>query len=830
MDEAAGGVSGRPPSGSMEECVEEYLRSVRNGKTSNMNETISTEHALGTHNKASHSAVQKTKMKNKTVMKPKFHCNICNVSVCNARTFQAHTNGKKHKRRHQFFSEIHVGVEYIRRYEHPGGIRLAKCVLCCEQMLDVSNHLKSYSHILAVLKAEYPKVFENVQLRGLNNIKADELKRIVLAEMFPELFQQYDSLDNPAAMENLLPELDQKRGCDEYCEPPQKMARKNDPPYNDKSGTSTKHLKEKDSNLFHNEEKDNASGLRQIRPDCQKYLESTARCDLKPIGSESPLKIACNKDLFTFLQYFQISDEMDVIFVQQIVQKLKRQLKEFNENDQQVPTISELIDGKDQAETISKFNISRHSESIPQHADSTTTSTANESTANKSADIEDHSKGECRTNHAGNSQLCSNMSGRRLEDVPTVDHLPEYNSSKVTTTQATASNSLSSHRSSVMLCPTTKKPMIRPSVSTSVLKSSIASIKKEPDDASVEEPQLDCTTATTTTERVVTATVSNPVSLHRSSVMLCPATKKPMIRPSVSTSVLKSIASIKKEPDDATVEEPQLDCTTATTTTERVVTATASNPVSSHRSSVMLCPTTKKPIIRPSVCTSVLKSSIASIKNEPDDASVKEPQLDCTTATTTTTTTTTTERVVTGTTGSPLPVFYSSGSLSTGKPKCIIRPSVLSSVLKKSFRLESHVSDKKKPDTLASDQHQASPEGCIGPTKVQSHCSMSEFGKDQPPSRCLFLSEEEDSKFDPAANKPRIGDLNLPTSTSHRHAAAGISFGGKENMQISELIAEVAKFADTKPVLKGIDINQVVQILIRNRNEKTRNKSQDSTE
>ncbi|CAJ0955204.1 unnamed protein product [Ranitomeya imitator] len=133
--------------------------------------------------------------------------------------------------------------------------------------------------------------------------------------------------------------------------------------------------------------------------------------------------------------------------------------------------------------------------------DSTTTSTANESTANKSADIEDHSKGECRTNHAGNSQLCSNMSGRRLEDVPTVDHLPEYNSSKVTTTQATASNSLSSHRSSVMLCPTTKKPMIRPSVSTSVLKSSIASIKKEPDDASVEEPQLDCTTATTTTER-----------------------------------------------------------------------------------------------------------------------------------------------------------------------------------------------------------------------------------------------------------------------------------------------------------------------------------------
>ncbi|CAJ0955207.1 unnamed protein product [Ranitomeya imitator] len=191
---------------------------------------------------------------------------------------------------------------------------------------------------------------------------------------------------------------------------------------------------------------------------------------------------------------------------------------------------------------------------------------------------------------------------------------------------------------------------------------------------------------------------------------------------------------------------------------------TASNPVSSHRSSVMLCPTTKKPIIRPSVCTSVLKSSIASIKNEPDDASVKEPQLDCTTATTTTTTTTTTERVVTG------------------------------------------------------------------PTKVQSHCSMSEFGKDQPPSRCLFLSEEEDSKFDPAANKPRIGDLNLPTSTSHRHAAAGISFGGKENMQISELIAEVAKFADTKPVLKGIDINQVVQILIRNRNEKTRNKSQDSTE
>ncbi|XP_077125789.1 uncharacterized protein LOC143782318 isoform X8 [Ranitomeya variabilis] len=665
MDEAAGGVSGRPPSGSMEECVEEFLRSVRNGKTSNMNETISTEHALGTHNKASHSAVQKTKKKNKTVMKPAFHCKICNVSVCNAVTFQAHTNGKKHKRRHQFFSEIHV-------------------------------------------------------------------------------------------------ELDQKRRCNEDCEPPQKMARKNDPPYNDKSGTSTKHLKEKDSNLFHHEEKGNASGLRQIRPDCQKYLECTARCDPKPIGSESPLKITCNKDLYTFLQYFQISDEMDVIFIQQIVQKLKRQLQEFNENDQQVATISELIDGKDQAESISKFNFSRHSESILQHADSTTTSTVNESTANKSADIEDHSKGECRTHLAGNSQLCSNMSGRRLKDVHTVDHLPEYNSSKVTTTQATASNSLSSHRSSVMLCRTTKKPMIRPSVSTSVLKSSIASIKNEPDDASVEEPQLDCTTATTTTERVVTATVGNPVSLHRSSVMLCPTTKKPMIRPSVSTSVLKShhqsIASIKNEPDDATVEEPQLDCTTATITTERVVTATASNPVSSHRSSVMLCPTTKKPMIRPSVSTSVLKSSIASIKNEPDDASVEEPQLDSTTATTTT------EHVVTG------------------------------------------------------------------PTKVQSHCSVSEFGKDQPPSSCLFLSEEEDSKFDPAANKPRIDYLNLPTSTSHRHAAAGISFGGKKNMQISELIAEVAKFADTKPVLKGIDINQVVQILIRNRNEKTRNKSQDSTE
>ncbi|XP_077125785.1 uncharacterized protein LOC143782318 isoform X4 [Ranitomeya variabilis] len=756
MDEAAGGVSGRPPSGSMEECVEEFLRSVRNGKTSNMNETISTEHALGTHNKASHSAVQKTKKKNKTVMKPAFHCKICNVSVCNAVTFQAHTNGKKHKRRHQFFSEIHVGVEYIRRYEHPGGIRLAKCVLCCEQMLDVSNHLKSYSHILAVLKAEYPKVFENIQHRGLNNIKTDELKRIVLAEMFPELFQRYDYLDNPGAMENLVRELDQKRRCNEDCEPPQKMARKNDPPYNDKSGTSTKHLKEKDSNLFHHEEKGNASGLRQIRPDCQKYLECTARCDPKPIGSESPLKITCNKDLYTFLQYFQISDEMDVIFIQQIVQKLKRQLQEFNENDQQVATISELIDGKDQAESISKFNFSRHSESILQHADSTTTSTVNESTANKSADIEDHSKGECRTHLAGNSQLCSNMSGRRLKDVHTVDHLPEYNSSKVTTTQATASNSLSSHRSSVMLCRTTKKPMIRPSVSTSVLKSSIASIKNEPDDASVEEPQLDCTTATTTTERVVTAT--------------------------------------------------------------------ASNPVSSHRSSVMLCPTTKKPMIRPSVSTSVLKSSIASIKNEPDDASVEEPQLDSTTATTTT------EHVVTGTTGSHLPVFYSSGSLSTGKPKCIIRPSVLSSVLKKSFPLESHVSDKNKPDTLASDQHHASPEGCIGPTKVQSHCSVSEFGKDQPPSSCLFLSEEEDSKFDPAANKPRIDYLNLPTSTSHRHAAAGISFGGKKNMQISELIAEVAKFADTKPVLKGIDINQVVQILIRNRNEKTRNKSQDSTE
>ncbi|XP_073534678.1 uncharacterized protein [Phyllobates terribilis] len=766
---------------------------------------------------------------------------ICRVAVYDVETFKIHLNGKKHMRKQQEFYKIRVGKEYIRRSENPGGTYVLKCELCCEQILDVSIHLNSYSHILAVLKTNHPKVFENLQLRGLNNIKTEELKGIVVAEMFPEAFQQYGYLDSRWILENLFPDTkkcaahvekarssteivaavssstlqtvsrkDQESECDENREPPQNMARMNDPPYNDKSDTITEHVKEKNSDLVQNEENDHATDQRQIQTDCQEYQEYTVRSDLKNIEPESPFKIACNKDLYSFLQYFQISDETDVIFIQQIVRKFKSQLQEFNENDEQVTTISGLVDGKDQEESMNKLNICGRAKSILHHADSTTTSNASEITANKSAgDLKDHSKGECRTNHAGNH----------------VDHFLQYNSSKVTTTQATASNSVSSPHSSIMLCPTMNKPIIRPSVSSSVLKShhqSIASIKKEP---GVEEPQLDCTTATNTTEPVPTATASNSVSSPHSSIMLCPTTNKPIIRPSVSSSVLKShhqsIASIKKEPG---VEEPQLDCTTATNTTEPVPTATASNSVSSPHSSIMLCPTTNKPIIRPSVSSSVLKShhqSIASIKKEPG---VEEPQLDCTTATNTT------EPVPTGTTGSHLPVFYSSGTLSTGKPKCIIRPSVLSSVLKKSLPIESHVSDKRKRDTLASDKLQASPEGRIGPTKVQSHFSKSEFGKDQPPSMCLESSSSDKNKGAPAAKKPRIDHLNFPTSPSHTHDSDCISFGGKKDMQISELIAEVAKFADTKPVLKGIDINQVVQILIRNRTEKNRNESQDSTE
>ncbi|KAM4026710.1 uncharacterized protein ACNLHF_022566 isoform 2-T2 [Anomaloglossus baeobatrachus] len=726
MEEAA-----RASPGSMEKCVEKFLKSVRFGETViKTTETGSTEHDLGNQGKASHDAVEKTVMKNNPVIQPPFYCS----------------------RKENNLLRIRVGKEYIQKYETPGGILVAKCELCCEQILAVSNHLDSYSHLLAYLKANQPKVFRNVQLRGLNNMKAEELKRIVVEEAF----KQCGKLNNPAGVENLFP--DQKSGLDEDCEPPQKMARMNNPPCNDKFDTILNCMKEENSDLVQNEKKDNVSDQRQIQQDCQEYLECKTESDLKPNGSESLFKITCNKDLYTFLQYFKISDDTDVKFIQQIVKTFKSQLQEFVENSQQLTTISDIND-KDQEESISKLKISNRAESILQHADSTTTSTTNECSANKSArDIKDHCKDEGRTNSVGNPEQCSNMRGR-LEDVSTVDHSPKTYSSNVTTAQdsttTSSANECSANKSARDIKDHYKDEGRTNSVGNPEQCSNMRGRKLE-DVSTVDQlPEK-------YSSKITTAQASNSVSSHHSCDTLCHTTREPLISPSVSTSVLKShqsIVSVKKEPDVGASVEPQLDSTTATNTKDPMVTATASNSFSSHHSSDTLCPTSKKPLISSSVST-LLKSyhqSIASIKKEPDvDASV-EPQLDSTTATNT-------------------------------------------------------------KDPMVT-----------GSTKAQSHCSMSEFGKDHPPSTSLGSSSSDKNKAVPAAKKPRIDHLNFPTSPSNTQNAKSISFDGKKDINISQLIAEVTKFADTKPVLKGMDINKVVQILIRNRIEKNRKKRQDSS-
>lgn len=81
---------------------------------------------------------------------------------------------------------------------------------------------------------------------------------------------------------------------------------------------------------------------------------------------------------------------------------------------------------------------------------------------------------------------------------------------------------------------------------------------------------------------------------------------------------------------------------------------------------------------------------------------------------------------------------------------------------------------------------------------------MSKLGTDQPLSMYLDSSLiANKNKPVPAVEKPIISHLNALPSPINTYDAHRTTFGGKENMHISELIAEVAKFAETKPVLKG---------------------------
>ncbi|XP_056376859.1 serine-rich adhesin for platelets-like isoform X4 [Hyla sarda] len=832
-------MAGLTPPESMERSVELFLRAMRNTQ-----------------------ALKKNEKKKKAGKKKAFHCNICNVKVIGAATFEFHLKGKKH-RMNSPLSKSCKDIEYIQRYEHLDGNVVIKCELCGEQLLDVVNHLNTSSHILAFLEANFPKVFGVLQIRGLHNISETELKKIALAEKnrqeYMQTFQHDVNPDNLEQGEGIY--FYKKNRQSEDCEPPRKILRKDDQHCNDISSTVTDHEREKNCAVDQNEKKCSSSVERQIRLDCQEYKKSETESHFKHSETESPYEITCNKDLYNFLQYFRIADEADVIFVQQIVTKFKSQLEEFYDQTKEEKVALDLNCSKNQEDGKLKA-----AESIVQQADSTTTSTLIESTAN-STDVVDHCEGEVTANQCNSmvedSTTTSSLNESTTNSTDVVDHCEgEFTANQGNNMlKDSISKSVSVNHSS-LLCHTTKKPIIRPSVLDAVLKShnkSITSTKKEPyGDAAVKEPKLDCTSmfkSITNTEIFTGSTKKNiftgqsQVPQEASFSFLATSTKKeresmfspeiPILNPNTDKSILKETSiktlsvsppmgarelserennvlpytlcekpvkssftplSIKKEPmlpypDVSSTHSPLISLSPSDFGSSDVSLTSSSRHSCSLQSAAEICSTfTKVPRIVPgNVKTSVQDQLNTSKENLLSSLHANEDEQ----------------------------AFVSSVCTS---PPNYSQPS-------QETTLKFSQPAKVKSCSVSNELHMSISGCCPSITCVKKTMDHSfELGRDQPQSMYLDSSlTKNKNKLVPALEKSRTDNLNCPRSSSNTHDSCGITFGGKKNMHISELISEVAKFADTKPILKGIDINQVVRLLIQNRSEKTREGSHNNT-
>ncbi|XP_056376857.1 serine-rich adhesin for platelets-like isoform X2 [Hyla sarda] len=892
-------MAGLTPPESMERSVELFLRAMRNTQ-----------------------ALKKNEKKKKAGKKKAFHCNICNVKVIGAATFEFHLKGKKH-RMNSPLSKSCKDIEYIQRYEHLDGNVVIKCELCGEQLLDVVNHLNTSSHILAFLEANFPKVFGVLQIRGLHNISETELKKIALAEKnrqeYMQTFQHDVNPDNLEQGEGIY--FYKKNRQSEDCEPPRKILRKDDQHCNDISSTVTDHEREKNCAVDQNEKKCSSSVERQIRLDCQEYKKSETESHFKHSETESPYEITCNKDLYNFLQYFRIADEADVIFVQQIVTKFKSQLEEFYDQTKEEKVALDLNCSKNQEDGKLKA-----AESIVQQADSTTTSTLIESTAN-STDVVDHCEGEVTANQCNSmvedSTTTSSLNESTTNSTDVVDHCEgEFTANQGNNMlKDSISKSVSVNHSS-LLCHTTKKPIIRPSVLDAVLKShnkSITSTKKEPyGDAAVKEPKLDCTSmfkSITNTEIFTGSTKKNIFTVHDDTSSTSSIDKqKSIIGSSTLCSAfgsshlpLDSHVVIKNECDTVVSDECQVSPTVFT----------GQSQVPQEASFSFLATSTKKeresmfspeiPILNPNTDKSILKeTSIKTLSVSPPmgarELSEREnnvlPYTLCEKPVKSSFTPLSIKKEPmlpypdVSSTHSPLislsPSDFGSSDVSltsSSRHSCSLQsaaeicstftkvPRIVPGNVKTSVQDQLNTSKENLLSSLhANEDEQAfvssvctSPPNYSQPSqettlkfsqpaKVKScsvsnelHMSISgccpsitcvkktmdhsfELGRDQPQSMYLDSSlTKNKNKLVPALEKSRTDNLNCPRSSSNTHDSCGITFGGKKNMHISELISEVAKFADTKPILKGIDINQVVRLLIQNRSEKTREGSHNNT-
>ncbi|XP_072008950.1 uncharacterized protein [Engystomops pustulosus] len=641
--------------------------------------------------------------------KPTFCCPVCNVTVFSASTFESHLNGKKHRMKAPL-SKSCEGTEYIQIYRHPYDRIVKKCELCGEELSDVATHLDSSSHILAFLKANYPNSFEYLQVKGLHTISDMVLKRVAVAE---KELHEYEKLNDPELINRLLQSFsstihaaqasssievvdsksftlqpgsrkeDTTTRSIEDCEPPRKMLKVEDPSSDVKSTTSD-HIKE-NCGADQNRKDPCTSDKMQIKSEPQEFKKCKTESPMAHTGLENSNKITSNKDLYNFLKYFQISDETDIVFIQQIIDKFKSKVQEFFENARKEKEAQSIHD--DENQETEKLKITSPAESILQQADSTTISKANDSNIFKS-----------------------------------------------TSDQANGCKDFSSHPSNALCHSTMKLIEDKPSSLPSVLKSH--HIKKEPDnDAAYEIPDKSMTKNDTNTcsgnaiEAKATDLGSYP------SNALCHSTMKLIVKPSSLPSVLKS-HHIKKEPDCEAADEKfdeKKSLTKTDTNACSVNTTEAKASDSGSYSSDVLCHNTKKPVVKPSTLTSVLKShhnSVLHIKKEPEsDAAEEEPD---------------------------------------------------KSITKKDTNM------------------------CRGNTEEAKAI--------------------EQHKLVAAVHNPKIADLNCAPSSIKTYDPCSMTFGGKKNMHISEVVAEVEKFANTKPVLKGLDINRVVQILIQNRIEKNKEK------
>ncbi|XP_075682921.1 uncharacterized protein LOC142651752 isoform X2 [Rhinoderma darwinii] len=713
---------------------------------------------------------------------------ICNVTVFDSATFEIHLNGRKHRMTAPF-SKSSEGIEYIHRYEKPGDVVVIYCELCGVQVLDVVNHLKSSSHIFAFLKFNHPKVYENVQLRGLHSLSETELKKIAVKEKYLGEFQQYVNSDNPLLMERIF--SDKKIRRDEEGEPPRKILRMDGPPCNDLSATISGHMREKNIGVDQNEKKSTSD--KRIQSDCPEYKECETGSNLKPNGFRSPYKITCNKDFYDFLQSFQISDETDEIFIQQIVKKCKSQLQEFYENTKQEKTTSDLNDDKNQEK--GKLTIAGPLESLLQQADSTTTSNAKESTISKSTeDIGDHCEDSAR-------------------------------------------HSVLLYQSSDMTCHSTKKPVIRPSVLTSVLKShcqSIASIKKEPDVA-VEELQPVCTS------QLKSLTNADIFSGNTKEAMTTGQSQLP------SEASLRCLAlSVNKEPESVfsppiPILNPNFDQSILKKTTKPL---SASSPLCSRESSerkknFFAFSVQNTPLGLPDIaCQDQLpvKSSVTplSIKKEPvlsytDITSTSRPKVANATLVTLSHSDINTSDI------SPTSSSHHSCSIqSTAELYSSFRevPRMVATNVQ-SVQDRFYTSQENSDFSPSVEEQAIASSVCIFPTNYNKPSPEPSLKLSRPDKLkpCTVFDELHVSIAGSSvtSEKPRISHLNCPPSPLNTYDAYRITFGGKKNMHISEVIAEVVKFAETKPVLKGMDINQVVRILIQNRIEKYRKGSHNIT-